>query len=103
MKKLIIMMIFSGALPVEAMLSTPRECPQKFIGRVDKIVEAAGPTNSRSVSTVTLSNEETISGIVAAKEEIKVLQFGSIQLEVGERYVVALDDHKICQIEVEGE
>lgn len=80
------------------MLSSLRACPEKFIGSVEKIKEEEGATHSRAVNVVTLLNEETISGTVAEKEQIKVLKYGSIQLEMGERYVVELDNHKICQI-----
>ena len=48
-------------------------------------------------------NEKALDGIVGEKEEIKLLKFGSIQLEVGERYIVSLDNHKICQITPESE
>lgn len=85
-----------------AMLSTMRACPQKFIASVEKIVEEESD-HARSINKVTLLNEETISGEVAEKEEIKVLKFGSIQLEMGERYIVELDKNNICQITKVGE
>lgn len=101
--KFVIMMILSFPTFAQAMLSTMRACPQKFIASVEQIKEEAGATHARSVNAVTLINEETLVGAVGEKEEIKILKYGSIQLEMGERYVVELDNHKICQISKVGE
>lgn len=101
--KFVIMMMLLVPAVANAMLSSMRACPQKFIASVEKISEESGSDHARSVSTVTLLNEETILGDVGEREEIKVLKFGSIQLEMGERYVVELDKHKICQITKVGE
>ncbi|MFZ4713942.1 MAG: hypothetical protein ACOYL6_09535 [Bacteriovoracaceae bacterium] len=80
------------------MSSASGTCPQKFVAKVEQIVEAPAPLGPRSTDKVILKLEEVIRGEVKDQEEIQVLTFSTIKLSKGESYILELREGKICSV-----
>ena len=78
--------------------SSTDECPNKFVGKVEKIIQAEAPLNPRSTDRVVLKLEEVIRGSVKDHEEIQVLTYSSLKFSPGESYVLELRNGKICSV-----
>ena len=73
-------------------------CPNKFVGKVERIIQAEAPLNPRSTDKVILKLEEVIRGSVEDHQEIQVLTYSSLKFTEGESYVLELRNGKICSV-----
>jgi len=78
--------------------SSTNECPNKFVGKVEKIIQAEAPLNPRSTDRVILKLEEVIRGSAQDHEEIEVLTYSTLKFSQGESYVLELRNGKICSV-----
>ena len=75
------------------------ECPVKFEGIVDQIIEPLPPLTSRSKMDVGFQVVSKYRGQIGDYYLLKVLKYGPDKFVKGERYLVELNDGLICSIE----
>lgn len=73
-------------------------CPEKFIATVVKIEKDKGPEHAFATNSVELKTEDVLKGRVEAYEKITIPRHGTFDLKVGEKYILELHNHKVCQI-----
>lgn len=75
------------------------ECPLKFEGKVQEIVEEVGPSHAFATERVVFKNLRTLKGDADEQVQVDVLKHGPFDLEVGEDYQVQVRNGRVCAIE----
>ena len=74
-------------------------CPQKFEGKVEQVIDELGPSRALSTQRVVFKNLHTIQGQVEDQVQLDVLKYGPVKIEPGKDYQVQLRNGRLCWIE----
>ena len=79
-------------------VTTSDVCPVKFEGRVELIEEVNSVEHSLSKLSVHFEDVDSLKGDFKSNERIEILKHGLFKLEIGKRYIVELNNGKVCII-----
>ncbi len=75
------------------------DCPQKFEGKVEGILQEVGPSSAYSTQKVIFKNVKTLKGNVDEQVQVDLLKHGPVQVKEGESYQVQVRNGRLCWIE----
>lgn len=75
------------------------DCPQKFEGRVQVIIDSVGPSSAFQTHRVVFKNLHTLKGDVSEQVQVDLLKYGGIDVEAGQDYQVQVRDGRVCWIQ----
>jgi hypothetical protein len=74
-------------------------CPQKFEGKVEQVIDELGPSRALSTQRVIFKNLNTLAGQVGDQVQLDILKYGPVKIESGKDYQVQLKNGRLCWIE----
>ena len=85
---------------VEAVTSTSKNCPNKFIGTVKRVAETQAPFSSFALQKIKVRFKinKTIRGANGPVRDLKILKHGPSRFSEGEQYEVEMSKNYLCSV-----